>query len=102
MSIAEFSAAVGMGPMNAANAMRRDSGLPKHERQFPFATATPPETVGGKWKYIIPRTQFEAWREGGQTQAADNEAILDQLAGVLLQQGKAMIELAKAMGRQGT
>jgi len=48
LTIAEFAAAVGMSQMNAINALRRDSTLPKSERAYPIVEAVPPETRGGK------------------------------------------------------
>jgi len=83
LTIAEFAAAVGMSQMSAMNALRADSRLPKSERQYPFATATPPAERGGKWRYDIPRGPFEAWQAGQGAHGLDIKALARELAPLL-------------------
>ena len=79
MSLNEFAKAEGMSPTNAANALRADSRLPKHERRYPFITAIPPADSGGKWRYLILRAQYEQWQAGQQTPVVDYEALADAI-----------------------
>jgi hypothetical protein len=84
LTIAEFAAAVGTSQMNAINALRRDSTLPKAERAYPFIESVPPETRGGKWRYNIPRVQFEQWQAGRMAPVIDYDALAAALVPKLL------------------
>ena len=84
MSLSEFAAEEGMSTLNVTNALRADSRLPKHERRYPFITAEPPVDCGGKWRYIIPRAQYEQYKAGQQVFALDYDALAEALAPRLL------------------
>lgn len=56
MSASEVGKKLGMAPIDVMNALRRGA--------FPFGTALPPDDLHERWRYIIPRSRFEAWVQG--------------------------------------